>query len=63
MLPLIVLSGVAIGSFLGGLFYDKYGGSITFRIFGIAFFILAVTNEFIELIYRIIDRREAARGQ
>lgn len=31
--------GVSLGSFLGGYFYSKYGGALTFRIFGVAAFV------------------------
>ncbi|KAL0279919.1 UNVERIFIED_CONTAM: hypothetical protein PYX00_001370 [Menopon gallinae] len=36
--------GVSMGSFLGGLFFEKYGGAICFRIFGTMAFVVFILH-------------------
>lgn len=49
---------MAIGSFLGGIFVEDYGPSMTFRIFGITFLILAVVNEIVHYFYPMVPKEE-----
>lgn len=43
-------AGVSLGSFVGGLIYEKYGGPWTFRLFGIGSLIACLFHFFVQLL-------------
>lgn len=53
--------GVSLGSFLGGLFYSQYGGALTFRIFGVAAFIVCGLHCIVNVIF--LQRKERERTE
>lgn len=53
--------GVSLGSFLGGLFYNQYGGALTFRIFGVAAFIACALHCIVNVMF--LRRKEIEKGE
>ncbi|KAF2887038.1 hypothetical protein ILUMI_19135 [Ignelater luminosus] len=47
--------GVSLGSFIGGLFFQEFGGSMTFRIFGISALVVCLLHAGVQY---LIQRRE-----
>ncbi|RZC34450.1 major facilitator superfamily domain-containing protein 6, partial [Asbolus verrucosus] len=47
--------GVSLGSFVGGLLYDEYGGPWTFRLFGIGALIVCLLHAGVQYLFRRSD--------